>query len=208
MGIQLARLALHHAARTGLDHAATRLLLHMAIEAYDDENPSGIPPRRYFRSRADMAAAMGVADVPAQRPGASSSAEERNRWTTGNSRVKRALEALEASAAVRRVSAGRPGFNAEFEVTVTVVDATLLGPLISPQVEPDSGPMEAAHRSPRGTAHRSARGPLTGPSRDRSPVPLTGTAVNTGTAAQHHRPARPQESDAMAVDNRGLRDAS
>lgn len=208
MGIKLARLALHHATRTGLDHAATRLLLHMAIEAYDDENLSGIPPRRYFRSRADMAAAMGVADVPAQRPGASSSADERNRWTTGNSRVKRALEALEAAHAVRRVSAGRPGFNAEFEVTVSVVDRALLGALISPQVDPDPDPAETAHRSPRGTAHRSARGPVTGPSPDRSPVPLTRTAQTTDTAAQHHLPARPQESGGAAVDNRGWRDVS
>lgn len=208
MGLQLARLALHHATRTGLDHAATRLLLHMSIEAYDDENPSGIPPRRYFRSRADMAAAMGVADVPAQRPGASSSPEDRNRWTTGNSRVKRALEALEAASAVRRISAGRPGFNAEFEVTVSIVDPALLAPLISPQVDPDPDPTETAHRSPRGTAHRSSRGPLTGPSRDRSPVPLTRTALTTDTGAQHHRPARPQEGDAEAVDNRSLRDAS
>ncbi len=208
MGHKLVEIAEHHATRTGLDHAAARLLSHMANVAYDDENPSGIPPRRYFRSRADMAFAMGVPDVPPQRPGASASAEERNRWTTGNSRVKRALEALEAAGAVQRISAGRPGFNAMFEITVSIVDPALLGPLISPQSGSKAGLRETAHRSPRGTAHRSPRGPLTGPSRDRSPVPLTRTALTTDTAAQHHHPARPQEGDAEAVDNRGLRGAS
>lgn len=193
MGLQLVQVAFHHAARTGLDHAATRLLVHMAAEAYDDENAAKIPPRRYFRSRADMAAAMGVTDVPPRRPGASAPADEHHRWTTGNSRVKRALVALEAAGAIRRVSAGRPGYNAEFELTVTAVDPALLGPLTGPHEGPPTGPH---------------RGPLTGPSGDRSPVPLTGTTELQETSAEHHVPRRPHETRGRAVDNHRERQAS
>lgn len=193
MGLQLVQVAFHHAARTRLDHAATRLLIHMAAEAYDDENAAKVPPRRYFRSRSDMAAAMGVLDVPTRRPGASSTPAEHQLWTTGNSRVKRALVALEAAGAIRRVSAGRPGYNAEFELTVTAVDPALLGPLIGPHEGPVTGPHQ---------------GPLTGPNSDRSPVPLTGTTELQETAAEHHVPRRAHEARLRAVHNRGERQAS
>jgi len=208
MGNGLGEIAEHHAARTGLDHAPARLLAHMARVAYDDDNPKGIPPRRYWLSRAEMAFRLGVLDMPAQKPGASAPAEVRARWTAGNSRVNRALKDLEEVGAVRRVSAGRPGFNAEFEITVSIVDPALLDPLISPQAESDAHPLQTADRSPRGTAHQSPRGPVTGPGRDRSPVPLTRAPLTTDTAAEHHLPTRPPEREAGPVNNRACSEVS
>lgn len=193
MGLQLVRAAFYHAARTSLDHAAARLLVHMAAEAYDDDNAAKVPPRRYFRSRADMAAAMGVQDMPAQRPGAAASDAEHRLWTTGNSRVKRALVNLEAAGAIRRVRSGRPGYNAEFEVTVSAVDPALLWALTGPHDGPPTGPHE---------------GPLTGPNRDRSPVPLTGSTELQETAAEHHVQRRPHGARPRPVDNYRERQAS
>lgn len=191
MGLQLARAALFHAERTGLGDAPTRLLLHMAIEAYDDGNAAGIPPRRYFHPRSDMAAAMGY-PIPARRPERTEPEEIQRRWANGHQRVKRALKELHRVEAVKHIAPGRPGFYAEFEVTVSAVDPVALSSLAVP------------HAGSLGVPHA---GSMSVPMRVRQAYPQTESPEPPATAAEHHLPAQPHDGGRVPVENSDDRSA-
>ncbi|TFC81919.1 hypothetical protein E3O45_00795, partial [Cryobacterium sp. TMS1-20-1] len=106
MGLYAAKGAVLVAARLGLGHAATRLLLHMALESWDDtDNPGNQPPRRYFASRESSAIALGYLAPD-------------NGSESAYHSVKRAIAELVASGAIERVSSGHRGHNAEFNLLV------------------------------------------------------------------------------------------
>ncbi|WP_166784255.1 hypothetical protein [Cryobacterium gelidum] len=112
VGLYAAKGAVLAAARLGLGHAATRLLVHMALETWDDnDNPGNQPPRRYFASRESSAIALGYLAPD-------------NGSESAYHSVKRAIAELVASGAIERVSAGHRGHNAEFNL---LVDSTRPG---------------------------------------------------------------------------------
>jgi hypothetical protein len=156
MGLVLVQCAFFHAQREGIGHAATRLLVHMAATAYDPDNKQGVEPLLYFASRSTMAHALGL-EVPDRKPGVRATKAERDLWTAGNSRVKRALAELLTAGALEQISVGIPGWHACFKVTVSAVALELLEPLTGPHMGPLTGPHgdrspvqpETAHRSPK-----------------------------------------------------------
>lgn len=102
MGLYAAKNAVLLAARVGLGHAATRLLLHMALECWDDGgNPAGQPPKRYYAARESSAIALGyLAPDNASEPALHA--------------VKRAISELVEQGVVERVRSGGRGQTAEF----------------------------------------------------------------------------------------------
>ncbi|TFD69819.1 hypothetical protein [Cryobacterium ruanii] len=90
------------AARMGLGHAAARLLLHMALECWDDgDNPGG----DYYATRESSAIALGyLASKNGSEPAAHA--------------VKRAVAELVALGSVERVRSGGRGQAAEFNLHV------------------------------------------------------------------------------------------
>jgi hypothetical protein len=106
MGLYAAKSAVLLAAQLGLGNAAARLLLHMALECWDDQdNPSGVPPRRYFAGRESSAIALGFLA-----PDNGSEAAFRA--------VKRATQELVSTGAVTRLRFGGNGHRAEFELNL------------------------------------------------------------------------------------------
>ena len=68
MGLFAAKNAVLVAARLGLGNTATRLLLHMALECWDDaDNPGEQPPRRYFGGRESSRISSTLTPLPKNR---------------------------------------------------------------------------------------------------------------------------------------------
>lgn len=113
MGIYAAKSSYLVAQRAHLGHAATRLLVFMAIECWDsDDNPNGVKPRRYFGGREKQAIALGypVQDCATD---------------AANAAVKRAMGELtaqrgdnEGDRIVRTLRHGKFGRTAEYELQV------------------------------------------------------------------------------------------
>ncbi|MDY7543028.1 MULTISPECIES: hypothetical protein [unclassified Cryobacterium] len=106
MGLFAAKNALLVAARLNLGSTATVLLVHMALECWDDaDNPARQPPRRYFAGREASAIALGFLA-----PDNASEAAHRA--------VKRAVKELVDTGAITRVRSAHKGTTAEFELNV------------------------------------------------------------------------------------------
>ncbi|CAN5449621.1 hypothetical protein BH10ACT6_BH10ACT6_13180 [soil metagenome] len=109
MGLYAAKSAVLVAAQLGLGNMATRLLLHMALECWDDEdNPGRVPPRRYFGRRELSAIALGFLA-----PDNGSEAAFRA--------LQRATKELVDKGAIVRVRHGGNGAAAEFELQLPIV---------------------------------------------------------------------------------------
>jgi hypothetical protein len=108
MGLYAAKSAVLVAAQLNLGNSAARLLLHMALECWDDQdNPAGQEPRRYYAGRESSAIALGfVAPLNGSEPAFRA--------------VKRAIQELVRAGAIVRVRAGRNGQTSEY---VLVVDS-------------------------------------------------------------------------------------
>jgi hypothetical protein len=108
VGLYAAKSAVLVAAQLQLGNSATRLLLHMALECWDDgENPMGAVPRRYYGRRELSAIALGYL-APANGTPAAFLA------------VKRAVRELVDKGAITRIRAGGDGRPAEYEIKVPV----------------------------------------------------------------------------------------
>lgn len=108
VGLYAAKSAVLVAAQLGLGNMATRLLLHMALECWDDEdNPGQVPPRRYFGRRELSAIALGFLA-----PENGSEAAFRA--------VQRATKELVDKGAIVRVRHGGNGAAAEFELKLPI----------------------------------------------------------------------------------------
>jgi hypothetical protein len=106
VGIYAAKNAVLVAARLKLGNSAARLLMHMALECWDEEdNPAGQLPRRYFAGRESSAIALGFL-APANGSEAAFRA------------VKRTIRELVDAGAIVRVRAGRNGQRSEYELIV------------------------------------------------------------------------------------------
>jgi hypothetical protein len=104
MGLYAAKNAVLVAAQLRLGNTATRLLLHMALECWDDgDNPAGQLPRRYFGGRTTAAIALGFL-------------APENGTDAAFRAVKRAVRELVDKGAIARVRSGRNGHTAEFEL--------------------------------------------------------------------------------------------
>lgn len=105
MGLYAAKGAVILAARLQLGNAATRLLLHMALECWDEDAPDGRLPRRYFGGREMAAIALGYMAPDNASPAARQA-------------VKRAISELTGKGAIVRVRTGGRGLPAEYELLV------------------------------------------------------------------------------------------
>lgn len=106
VGLYAAKNAVLVAARLGLGNTATRLLLHMALECWDDvDNPGEHPPRRYFGGRESSAIALGFL-APS------------NAATPAHRAVKRAVKELVDAGVITRLRSGGVGVTAEFELNL------------------------------------------------------------------------------------------
>ena len=106
MGLYAAKNAVLVAAQLGLGHASRVLLIHMALECWDDEHkPGGQPPRRYFAGREASALALGFL-APS------------NGSAAAHQAVKRAVTELTNTGAITRIRSGRNGRAAEFELNL------------------------------------------------------------------------------------------
>ena len=139
MGLYAAKNAVLLAARVGLGHAATRLLLHMALECWDDAaNPAGQPPRRYYAARESSAIALGyLAPDNGSEPALHA--------------VKRAMAELVEHGVVERVRSGGRGQTAEF---ILHVDSGKPGSVR----RHDSNVIILARRDRQGAAERPPQG--------------------------------------------------
>lgn len=104
MGLFAAKNAVLVAARLGLGGPAARLLLHMALECFDEDR-DGQPQRRYFAGRESSAIALGYL-APDNGSDAAMSA------------VKRAMRELISTGAVSRIRSGGRGQTSEYELNV------------------------------------------------------------------------------------------
>jgi len=102
MGLYAAKNAVLVAARLGLGNTATRLLLHMALECWDEER-SGQAPRRYFAGRETSAIALGFL-------------APHNGSEMAHRAVKRAIRELIDAGAIRRTRVGGRGLTSEYEL--------------------------------------------------------------------------------------------
>jgi hypothetical protein len=104
MGLYAGKNAILVAAQLGLGNTATRLLLHMALECWDDSvNPAGQEPCRYFGGRESSAIALGfLAPYNGEEP--------------AHRAVKRAVRELVVKGAIRRVRTGGYGLTSEYEL--------------------------------------------------------------------------------------------
>ncbi len=108
VGLYAAKSAVLVAAQLRLGNTATRLLLHMALECWDDEdNPGRVPPRRYFGRRELSAIALGFLA-----PDNGSDAAFRA--------LQRATKELVDKGAIVRVRSGGNGAAAEFELQLPI----------------------------------------------------------------------------------------
>lgn len=108
MGLYAAKSAVLVAAQLRLGNTATRLLLHMALECWDDEdNPARVPPRRYFGRRELSAIALGFL---APENGSEAACRA----------VKRATKELVDKGAIVRVRHGGNGSAAEFDLQLPI----------------------------------------------------------------------------------------
>jgi len=128
VGFYAAKNAVLVAARLKLGNTAARLLLHMALECWDEtNNPLGQAPRRYFAGRESSAIALGFLAPE-------NGSEEAHRA------VKRAVRELILAGAITRIRAGGNGLTAEYELQVNSVKPSssrhsrvLILPVPSPQ---------------------------------------------------------------------------
>lgn len=135
MGLYAAKNAVLVAAKLNLGNSATRLLLHMALECWDERSPGGVPPRRYFGGRETAAIALGFL--------APDNASDR-----AHQAVKRAVRELTAKGAIVRLRHGGNGKTAEFEL---LVDSTrILGSHGRPVVELNLWSQGVANSPPQG----------------------------------------------------------
>jgi hypothetical protein len=104
MGLFAAKNAVLVAARLELGNSATRLLLHMALECWDEERHDQAP-RRYFAGRESSAIALGYL-APS------------NGSAAAHQAVKRALKELVDRGAIRRIRLGGRGETSEYELIV------------------------------------------------------------------------------------------
>jgi hypothetical protein len=104
MGLFAAKNAVLVAARLKLGNTASRLLLHMALECWDEKRGSQ-EPRRYFAGRESSAIALGFLA-----PDNGSDAAFRA--------VKRAVHELVEAGAIRRVRAGGRNLTSEYELVL------------------------------------------------------------------------------------------
>ena len=102
MGLYAAKSAILVAARLDLGNTAARLLLHMALECWDEKRDAQ-EPRRYFGGRESSAIALGFL-APANGSDAAFRA------------VKRAVRELVDSGAITRLRAGGRNLTAEYEL--------------------------------------------------------------------------------------------
>jgi hypothetical protein len=108
MGLYAAKSAVLVAAQLELGNTATRLLLHMALECWDDEdNPGRVPPRRYFGRRELSAIALGFL-------------APENGSDKAFRAVARATRELVDSGAIVRIRHGGNGAAAEFELRLPI----------------------------------------------------------------------------------------
>lgn len=104
MGLFTAKNAVLVAAQLRLGNVASRLLLHMALECWDEER-DGQKARRYFAGRESSAIALGFLA-----PDNGSEAAHRA--------VKRAVKELVDRGAIRRVRTGGRGETSEYELLI------------------------------------------------------------------------------------------
>lgn len=104
MGLFAAKNAVLVAARLELGNSATRLLLHMALECWDEQRGDQAP-LRYFAGRETSAIALGYL-APA------------NGTVAAHQAVKRALRELVGSGAIRRIRLGGRGETSEYELNL------------------------------------------------------------------------------------------
>ena len=102
MGLYAAKSAIISAAQLNLGNTAARLLLHMALECWDEKRGDQ-EPRRYFGGRESSAIALGFL-APANGSEAAFRA------------VKRAVRELVESGAITRVRAGGRNLTSEYEL--------------------------------------------------------------------------------------------
>jgi hypothetical protein len=106
MGLYAAKNAVLVAAQLKLGNSATRLLVHMALECWDDgDSPGAHEPRRYYAGRESSAIALGFL-APAN------GSEAAHRAT------KRAIKELIEAGAITRIRAGRNGSTSEYELVL------------------------------------------------------------------------------------------
>ena len=104
MGLFAAKNAVLVAAQLGLGGPATRLLLHMALECFDEDRDEQ-PQRRYFAGRESSAIALGYLAPD-------------NGSEAARSAVKRALRELIGAGAVSRIRSGGRGQTSEYLLNV------------------------------------------------------------------------------------------
>ncbi|MGJ8721054.1 MAG: hypothetical protein ACSHW9_04345 [Salinibacterium amurskyense] len=102
MGLYAAKSAILVAARLRLGNTATRLLLHMALECWDEKRDAQ-EPRRYFGGRELSAIALGFL-------------APENGSAAAHRAVKRAVHELVESGAITRLRAGGRGLTSEYEL--------------------------------------------------------------------------------------------
>jgi hypothetical protein len=102
MGLYAAKSAVVLAARLDLGNTAARLLVHMALECWDEgDNPARQEPRRYFAGRESSAVALGFL-------------APENGSEAAHRAVKRAIRELVDAGAIERIRAGRGGHTSEY----------------------------------------------------------------------------------------------
>ena len=104
MGLFAAKNAVLTAARLGLGGPATRLLLHMALECFDQDRDDQLQ-RRYFAGRESSAIALGYLAPD-------------NGSEAAHHAVKRAMRELIQAGAIHRVRTGGRGATSEYELNV------------------------------------------------------------------------------------------
>jgi hypothetical protein len=107
MGLYAAKSAILVASRLQLGNTATRLLIHMALECWDEKRGDQ-EPRRYFGGRESSAIALGF-----RAPDNGSAAAYRA--------VKRAIHELAERGAITRLRAGGRGVTSEYELMLDSV---------------------------------------------------------------------------------------
>ena len=131
MGLFAAKNAVLVAARLELGNAATRLLLHMALECWDEERGEQAA-RRYFAGRESSAIALGFLAPD-------------NGGEAAHHAVRRAVKELIERGAIRRVRLGGRGETSEYELLVDSVRPPVVrrGPN-----DPIPFPMQGAEKWP------------------------------------------------------------
>ncbi|MGV8970713.1 MAG: hypothetical protein ACOH10_00195 [Rhodoglobus sp.] len=104
MGLFAAKNAVLVAARLELGNTASRLLVHMALECWDEERGDQLP-RRYFAGRESSAIALGFL-------------APNNGTEAAHRAVKRAVKELIEGGAISRVRLGGRGETSEYELNL------------------------------------------------------------------------------------------